>query len=122
MSEKKPPRTKTIEKWKELYPWLKFTNDMKMICTSCKSQEEKLKLMPSANLTFVNGSTNYKPSTLKDHAATECHKRAIREIEHEKAIEAGSSLQPRKIVQHLPSTSSIVQGFRRMGDNERVSS
>ena len=42
-----------------------------MICKVCTSQEEQLKLMPSANLTFIDGSTNFKISSLSDHATTD---------------------------------------------------
>ena len=37
-----------------------------MAWKSCKSQEEKLQLMPAANLTFMTGTTNYCPSMLND--------------------------------------------------------
>ena len=50
-----------------------------MICKICTAQKGKIEMMPSYNLTFINGSTNYKSSTLKDHVQTECHKRPIRE-------------------------------------------
>ena len=46
--------------------------------------------MPGANLTFVTGSTNYCPSTLKDHKHTDGHKRAEKETEHEKSKATGS--------------------------------
>ena len=52
---KKVPKDSTISKWKEKFPWLLVTDsggDRKMICTICKSQEEKLKLMPHTNMTF----------------------------------------------------------------------
>ena len=38
--------------------------DRKMIFTICKSQEEKLKLIPCANMTFIDGSASFKSSTL----------------------------------------------------------
>ena len=50
----------------------------------CRLQEVKIRLMPKANNTFIYGSTNYKPSMLKDHASTETHKRAVQEEELEK--------------------------------------
>ena len=121
MSEKKVPKINTIRKWKAMFPWLDFLDGMKMVCKSCKSQEEKLRLMPGANLTFVTGSTNYRPSTLKDHAQTDGHKRAVGEEAHAEAEASGVSLQPRKVYQAVPSSSSIVQGLNRMGDNERES-
>ena len=43
----------------------------------CTKREDEM--IPSYNSMFINGSTNYKPSTLKDQTQTECHKRAIRE-------------------------------------------
>ena len=36
--------------------WLKFVDGMEMVCTTCKAHEEKLRLMPSATLTFVTGT------------------------------------------------------------------
>ena len=44
-----------------------------MICKLCTAQKGKIEMMPSYNPAFINGSTNYKPSTLKDHVQTECH-------------------------------------------------
>ena len=118
MSEKKVPKINTIRKWKAMFPWLDFLDGMKMVCKSCKSQEEKLQLMPSANLTFMTGSTNYCPSMLKDHVQTDGHKQAVPEEAQAEAEASGISLQPRKVYQAVPSSSSIVQGPNRMGDNE----
>ena len=86
-----------------------------MACKSCKSQEEKLQLMPAANLTFMTGTTNYHPSMLKDHAQTDGHKRAVGEEAHAEAEASGVSSQPRKIYEAAPSSSSIVQGLNRIG-------
>ena len=77
--------------------------------------------MPGANLTFVTGSTNYRPSTLKDHAQTDIHIQAVGEEAHSEAEASDISLQTRKVYQAVPSRSSIVQGLIRMGDNERES-
>ena len=60
-----------------MFPLLDFLDGMKMVYKSCKSQEEKLRLIPGANLTFVTVSTNYRPSTLKDHAQTDGLKQAV---------------------------------------------
>ena len=120
MSEKKPPKIKTIKKWKESFKWLKFVDGMKMVCITCKAHEEKLRLMPGANLTFVTGSTNYHPSTLKDHEQIDGHKRAEKETEHEKAKAAGRELPPRKVSQDpTPTDSAIAQELHKMGENER---
>ena len=121
LSEKKLPQEKTLKIWKERLPWLCFTKDMRMVCTKCSSQEAKIRLMSNANLTFINGSTNYKPSTLQDHESTEVHKRAIREIEFEQATAAGVTLPPQKVVHILPENSAISEGFRIMSAKERTS-
>ena len=91
-----------------------------MVCTTYKAHEEKLRLMQSANLTFVTGSTNYHSSTLKDHKQTDDHKRAKKEAEHKKAKAAGSELPPRKVSLDPPPTdSAIAQGLHKTGENER---
>ena len=53
-----------------------FTDKNTLICTICLSKEQNLKLMPFARMTFIKGSTNYKPSTPKGHKNTEMHKKA----------------------------------------------
>ena len=121
MSEKKVPKINIIRKWKAVFPWLDFLDGMKIVCKFCKSQEEKLRLMPGANLTFVTRSTNYCPSMLKDHAQTDGHKQAVGEEAHVEAEASGISLQPCKVYQAVSSSSSVVQGLNRMGDNEQES-
>ena len=79
---------------------------------------KKLKLIPSANLIFINGSTNFKMSSSSDHATTDEHTLAIREQENEKAIAAGLTVASRKVVQETPTYSAIVAGFKRMGETE----
>ena len=68
---KKVPKINRIRKWKAMFPWLNFLDGMKIVCKSCKLQEETLRLMPGANLMFVTGSTNSRLSVLKDHAQTD---------------------------------------------------
>ena len=77
--------------------------------------------MPGANLMLVTGSTNYCPSTLKVHPQTDGHKQAVGEEARTKAKTSDVFLQTCKVYQAVPSTSTIVQGFNRMGDNERES-
>ena len=79
MAEKKLPKDTTIKKWKESFSWLQITETKKLVCVICSSQEEKIKLMPRVNLTFVTGGTNYKLSALQDHHLSEGHKRAVKE-------------------------------------------
>ena len=89
----------------------------KMICTICKSQEEKL--MPRANMTFIDGSANFKSSTLLDHVATDGHKRAVKEKNHEDGISTGSSTRPEKVIHEVPTYSAIGSGIRKMTEKER---
>ena len=113
-----------MRKWKDLFSWLKIINvggKKKMICKICTSQEEKLKLMPSANLTFINGSSNFKMPSLSDHATTDEHTRcAIREQENKKAIAAGLTVAPCKVVQETLTYSTIGASFKRMGETEKT--
>ena len=61
-------------------------------------------------------------SALKDHDNSACHKRAIREKEHEEAVAVGKTLPPRKI-QHCPLTSKspIFLGIQQMSEKDRES-
>ena len=85
----KYPKGDNLEKMEGLVSWLKITEvcGEKKICKVCTGQEEKLKLMPSASLTFINGSTNFKMSSLSDHATTDGHTHAIREQENNKILQ-----------------------------------
>ena len=42
MTEKKLLKESTVKKWEETFPWLKFTENNKMICEVCLSQKEKI--------------------------------------------------------------------------------
>ena len=120
MAEKKLPKNTTIKKWKESFSWLRITETKKLVCVICSSQEEKIKLMPRVNLTFVTGGTNYKLSALQDHHLSEGHKRAVKEEEAEKAKAAGLSIPPVRIVQNVLENSAISKGFKQMGETERA--
>ena len=63
----------------------------------CRSQEDKLRLMPNVSMSFISGSSNYRLSTLKDHDNSACHQHTIRVKAHEEAVAAAKSLPPRKI-------------------------
>lgn len=71
---------------------------MKMICKIW---------MPCYNSTFINGSTNYKLSTLKDRVQTDCHKRTVRQNDEMHAKASGISLTMRKIVETIPKDSAM---------------
>ena len=52
--------------------------------------------MPYTNMTFTDGSLNFKSSTLSDHVATDRHKRAVKEKNHKDSISTGGSTRPEK--------------------------
>ena len=91
-----------------------------MICKVCTGQDEKLKSLPSTTSTFVNGSTNFKMSSLSDHTTTDGHTpHVITGQENEKAFAAGLTVTSRKVVQETPTYSAIHAGFKRMGKLKR---
>ena len=47
--------------------------------------------MPRTNMTFIEGSANFKASTLLDHYARDEHKQLVKKKNHEDAISTGSS-------------------------------
>ena len=90
-----------------------------MICIIWKSQEEKLGLMPRTNMTFIDGSANFKSSTLSDHVTTDGHKCAVKEKNHEDAISAGGLTRSKKVIHEVPTYSAIGSGFRKIAEKER---
>ena len=68
-----------------------------MICKICTDQEEKLKQMPQTNVAFVNGTTNFKMSTIAEHRSTDNHKRATEAKENEQTTITGKSIPMLKL-------------------------
>ena len=78
-NDQKFPKEATFKKQKEKFPWFKILRigqQKKMICKLCTDQEEKLKQMSYTNLTFVNGTTNFKISLIAKQGSSDSHKRA----------------------------------------------
>ena len=71
-------------------------------------------------MSFITGTTNYKASTLKDHASSKCHATGVAKTDHETAIAAGQSLPRKQVVQIIPDQSAIASGVRKMGEKERT--
>ena len=89
------PSEKSLQKWKEEFGWLRITETKKMICEICCSQKDKIRSMLNISFSFLNGSTNYRLSAIKDHDSSACHERAVREKQHSEAVAAGIRLPPR---------------------------
>ena len=92
---KKSQKTRKLTNGKK-NPWLLVTDsgDRKMVCTICNLLEEKISWC--TNMTFINGSVNFKCSPLSDHFATDGHKRAVKEKNHEDSISTDTSRHPEK--------------------------
>ena len=116
----KLPKASTLQKWKKDFEWLAITERNTMICKICVSQKEKILLKnTSAHITFIDSSSNFKSSTLKDHEKSVCHKTAIKEANHEKAAAEGLSLPPNRVVHVIPANSAIASGIQTMSEKER---
>ena len=89
--KKRAVLTTTVEKWavendKSLNTavWLKFDVDpanrtrvMSLKCSVCSRFREKLTGMRNYNAAFVEGSVNLRVSSVKDHAGSDMHSRAM---------------------------------------------
>ena len=75
--------------------------------------------MPHTNLTFVNGSTNFKMSTIAGHGNTDSHKRATEAKENKQATIAGKLIPMRKITLEVPVDSPISSGLKKMEVKEK---
>ena len=78
-------KLKTQQDWKEEFPFLVFTSTS-MTCTKFDS---KIMGCKNYNPSFVNGSTNFGISAVKDHANTMMHSEAVKLDKIEKAKEVG---------------------------------
>ena len=67
------PSEKTLKKCKEEFGWLRIMENQKMIYTICCSQEDTIRSMPNVSMSFLNGSTNFRLSYIKDHHSSACH-------------------------------------------------
>ena len=80
---------KTVEKWivendrtLNTAAWLKFETDrrdhmLSLKCAVCSQFKERLTSMRKYRPAFIEGTTNVRTSTFKDHAATDMHARAM---------------------------------------------
>ena len=121
-NDQKFPKEATFKKWKDKFPWLKIwsiDHQKKMICEICTDQEEKLKQISHTNLTFVNGSTNFKMSAIAEHGSTDSHKCATEAMEKEQVTIAGKSIPMRKITLEVPADIPISSGLKKMGVKEQ---
>ena len=80
--------------------------------------------MPRTNLTLLDGSTNFKISTLAEHGRTDSHKCATeakktKKKQKEQATIVGKLIPMRKITLEVPNDSAISSGLKKMGVKEK---
>ena len=90
-----------------------------MICTICCSQEDIVRSMPNVSNSFVNRSSNFRLSSIKDHDSSAYHQWAILEKQHSEAVAAGISLPPRQVEQHISPNSDIATGLQQVDEKDR---
>ena len=82
------PKLKTQQDWKEEFPFLVFTSTS-MTCKLCTKFDSKIMGCKNYNPSFVNSSTNFHKSAVKDHANTMMHSEAVKLHKIDKAKEVG---------------------------------
>lgn len=88
-----------------------------MVCKVCTWRAETAGVGTGGK--FVDGSTNYQRSAVKDHSTSGPHNAAVKAKEHADAVKSGVSLPPRKVVLQTPSDSAIAKSLQQMNDKER---
>ena len=104
-------KLKMQQDWKGEFPFLVFTSTS-MTCKLCTKFDSKIMGCKNYNTSFVNGSTNFRKSVVKDHANTMIHSEAVKVDKIEKAKEVGE-----KYVTKLTPTGStkIGETYKKLG-------
>ena len=74
--------------------------------------------MLNVSMSFLNGSTNFLLSSIKDYDSSACHQRAICKKQHSEIVAAGISLPPRRVEQHMPPNSAIAKVLQQMDEKD----
>ena len=72
--------------------------------------------MLNVSMSFLNGSTNFLLSSIKDYDSSACHQRGKKQ--HSEAVAAGISLPPRRVEQHMPPNSAIAKVLQQMDEKD----
>ena len=105
------PKLKTQQDWKEEFPFLVFASTS-MTCKLCTKFDIKIMGCKNYNPSFVNGSTNFHKSAVKDHANTLMLSEAVKLDKFEKAKEVGEKY----VTKLTPAGSTkIGESFKKWG-------
>ena len=100
------------------FSWLEFNDSNSMIYKLCYWCAEQNVTVICSTSKFVQGSSNYQKSSLKDHNLSASHDLARKSKENFDAQKAGSSIPPRKVVQQIPPVSAIAKSLQRMNEKD----
>ena len=105
------PKLITQQDWKEEFPFLVLTSTS-MTCKLCTKSDSKIMGCKNYKPSFVNGSTNFRKSAVKDHANAMMHSMEVKLDKIEKAKEVGE-----KYVTNLTPTgpTKIGESFKKSG-------
>ena len=73
MSDRNAPKIKILQSSKSEFNWLTFDVNIGLQCNVYKKWKEKIISVKNFSDTFIRGSTNYRKSTIADHAKTAQH-------------------------------------------------
>ena len=105
------PKLKTQQDWKKEFLSLVFTSTS-MTCKLCTKFDSKIMGCKNYNPSFVNGSTNFRKSAVKDHANTMMHSEAVKLDKIEKGEEVGENY----VTKLTPTGSTkIGESFKKSG-------
>ena len=105
------PTLKTQQDWKKEFPFLVFSSTS-MTCKLCTKFDSKIMGCKIYNPSFVNGSTNFRKSAVKDHANTMMHFEAVKLDKIQKAKEVGEKY----VTKRTPTGSTKTgESFKKSG-------
>ena len=78
MSDCNAPKLKTLKSWESEFNWLTFDINISLQCNVCKKWKEKIISVKNFSDIFTKGSTNYRKSTIADHAKTAQHSKSLK--------------------------------------------
>ena len=114
------PTEKTRKKWMNEFSWLEFNDANLMICNLCYCHAEQNGTVMCSTSKFVQGSSNYQKSSLKDHNLSAPPDLARKSKEKFDAQKAGSSIPPTKVVQQIPPASAIAKSVQQINEKDRA--
>ena len=74
----------------------------------------KIEANARPNLTFLNGSTNFKILTLAEHRSTDSQQSVTEVKENEQTTIAGKSIPMQKVTLEVPADSAVSSGLKNM--------